>query len=225
MTIHRPSPTRLLIGASWLGVTLALVGCADDDSAAVDRDTTTPVSDQREATETPDPEPLPMTDHVVAADGLPGFAGQGSPQPQDLKAFAQAHEKGVNELRRSGFRSGATMLFDGDGQQGFALSVAVEYADPAAAEAEAERLFASNTEGDPSIRTRPLELPGVAGARAASLHGSDGGMRLTGVEIVFVDGAVMHEVFAVGEATAFDLDGVVAAVTSLHERVAGHPVA
>ena len=65
-------------------------------------------------------------------------------------------------------------------------------------------------------------MPGV---RAASIHGSDGGTRLTGVEIVFVDGDVMHEVFAVAEATAFDLDAVVAAVIALHDRVAGHPVA
>ena len=62
-------------------------------------------------------------------------------------------------------------------------------------------------------------------ARAASLHGSEDGIRLAGVEIVFVDGQVLHEIFAVGDADSIDLEAVVAAVTSLHEQVAGHPVA
>lgn len=222
MTIHLPSPTRVLVGTTALALALVLAGCGEDDESGGQRDSaaSTPASDPPD-----EPEPLPITEHVLGAGGLPGFAGQGTPEPQDVRAFAKEHEKSVEELRESGFRSGSTLLFEGEGQEGFGLSVAVEYADPAAAEAEADRLFTSNTEGDPNVRARPLEVPDVPGVRAASMHGSDRGMRLTGVEIVFIDGNVMHEVFAVGEAQSFDTDAVVAAVTALHERVTGHPIA
>jgi hypothetical protein len=213
MIIHA-LPARLLLGTTALGLAVALAGCSADAADDPEQDVAT----------APAPEPLPITDHVLDADGLPGFAGQGDAEAQDLRAFAEGHEKSVAELRRSGFRSGATLFFEGDGQEGFALSVAAEYADAGAARDEADRLFTSNTEGDPAIRTRPLDVPGVSDVRAATLHGSQGGTRLTGVEIVFVDGEVMHEVFAVGEAGSFDLDGVVAAVTALHDQVAGHPV-
>jgi hypothetical protein len=224
MMIKPPSRTSLALGSAVLGLALVLTGCADDTATSGRTDETTAPETATTTTDEPDAVPLPITDHVLGADGLPGFTGNGKPETQDLQAFAEEHDKSVGELRRSGFRSGASLFFEGDGQEGFALSVAAEYADRASADAEADRLFASNTEGDPAIRTRPLDVPGVADVRAASLHGSDHGMRLTGVEIVFVDGGVMHELFAVGEAASFDTDAVVSAAAALHDEVAGHPV-
>jgi len=215
---HTSLPHRLAGITAALALTLALAACGDDD-AAEDRATDTTAVPTEPVTE---PAALPISEHVL--NELPGFAADGRAEVQSLRDFAEAHEKPVAELRASGLRSGSTLFFEGADFEGFALSVAGEYVDADAAETEAERLFTSNTEGDPSIKTRPLTVPGVPDVRAASLHGSDGGTRLMGVEIVFVDGPVMHEVFAVGEATSFDLDAVVAAVSGLHARVAGHPV-
>ncbi len=219
--MNRTSLPHRLAGSTFvLALTLPLAACGDDNPDQ-DQD---PASGATTARTTPVAEPaaLPISEHVL--DELPGFAADGRAEVQSLRDFAEAHEKPVAELRASGLRSGSTLFFEGADFEGFALSVAAEYVDSAAAESEARRLFTSNTEGDPSIKARPLTVPDVPGVRAASLHGSDGGTRLTGVEIVFVDDQVMHEVFAVGEATSFDLDAVVAAVSDLHARVAGHPV-
>ncbi len=209
---------RLAAGAAGLVLALTLTGCGSDD----DQPAAAPAKPP--AVEETQPAPLPITDHVLGADELPGFAADGAAETQDLAAFAEAHEKPVAELRDSGLRSGSTLFFEGDAFEGFALSVAAEYVDSGAAEAEAERLFTSNTEDDPAIEARPVEVPGIPDARAASLHGSEDGMELTGVEVVFVDGEVMHEVFAVGEASGFDVDAVLAAVADLRERVAGRPL-
>ncbi len=222
--MNRTSMTRRLAGnAVVLALALPLAACGDDDptdsgssDASTQPDSTPEVVDTEEAS-------LPITAHVLSE--LPGFAADGTAEAQSLADFAEAHEKPVAELRESGLRSGSTLFFEGADFEGFALSVAGVYVDQAAAETEADRLFASNTEGDPAIKARPLDVPGVPDVRAASLHGEDGGMQLTGVEIVFVDGPVMHEVFAVGEADGFDVEAVVAAVVSLHQQVAGHPVA
>lgn len=206
-------------------ITLTLSGCADDDgdskaSAAARSDDAPSVVDPSGTTAAPTP--LPITDHVLPANALPGFAPQGRPVEEGLEAFAEAHEKDVAELRRSGFEVGTSLFFSGKGQD-FAASVAVAYTDEAAADAEADRLFTSNTEGDPAITVTPLEVPGIPGVKAAFLDGADGGTQYAGVEIVFVDGSVLHELFAVGEADRFDVDAVITAVTALYERVAGHP--
>lgn len=216
--MHSTSLHRLATGAAGLVLAISLTGCGSDDDQSAGAPETTPVAEETQAA------PLPITDHVLGGDELPGFAADGAPEVQSLAAFAEAHEKPVAELRESGLRSGSTVFFEGEDFDGFALSVAAEYVDSGAADAEAERLFASNTEDDPSIEARPLEVPGVPDARAASLHGNDDGMELTGVEVVFVEGEVMHEVFAVGQASGFDLDAVLAAVAELHERVAGRPL-
>jgi hypothetical protein len=215
---HTSLPHRLACSAAVLGLTLSIAACGDDDPDK-ERASETTADPSEPVTE---PVTIPISEHVL--DELPGFATDGRAEVQSLRDFAEAHEKPVAELRASGLRSGSTLFFEGADFEGFALSVAGEYVNPEAAETEAERLFTSNTEGDPSIRTRPLTVPGVPDVRAASLHGNDGGTRLMGVEIVFVDGHVMHEVFAVGEASSFDLDAVVAAVTDLHDRVAGNAV-
>jgi len=226
--MNRTSLRRTLTGsAAALALTVSLTACSGDDP---DRSEASDAAAPTDATAEPIVEEtsaaaLPITDHVLGVDGLPGFAADGTPEAQTVREFATAHEKTVAELRRSGLRSGSTLTFEGDEFEGFALSIAAAYVDAAAAETEAERLFTSNTVGDPAIEARPLSVPGVPGVRAASLHGSEDGTRLTGVEIVFVDGDVTHEVFAVGEAKGFDLDAVIAAVTELHARVAGHPLA
>ncbi|RHW24132.1 hypothetical protein D0Z08_25760 [Nocardioides immobilis] len=212
------SPTRVVLTLATVGLTAVLTSCGADDP------TTDDTSKDPSSMTTSVAEPLAITDHVLDGDSLPGFEPEGRPRAEDLHAFAEAHEKTPAELRESGFLSGSSLFFTGKGDD-FAISVAVAYADRAAADAEANRLFASNTEGgDPSTEVIPLEVPGVPGVLAASLVGSQGEKEYTGVEVVFVDGAVLHEVFAVGESRRFDLDAVVASVRDLYDEVAGRPL-
>lgn len=183
-------------------------------------------SDDGDTSPTPAPsaaEALPITAHVLAVDALPGLTAEEPAEEQDPEAFARAHEKKVADLLESGFVSGATQLFDGP-HHGFALSIAGRYDDPAAARTEADRLFASNSEPSPGMTVEPLEVPGVPEAQAVMMSGAQGGRQYVGVEIVFVDDTVLHEVFAVGEESRLAVDDVVDAATDLHDQVAGHPV-
>ncbi len=196
---------------------LTLSACADGDTKGGSK------PDARQQTTSTSAAPLEITDHVLPADALPGLTADGRAKEEDLADFAEAHDKTVAELRRSGFETASSLFFSGR-ERDFGISVAVQYADEAAADAEADRLFRSNTEGDDSIEVRDLELD-IPEVRAASLHGAEGGTDYTGVEIVFVEGDVLHEVFVIGESARFDLDGVVASVTDLYDEVAGRPTA
>lgn len=208
-----------MLSVAVLALAVTLTGCGADEPA---RDRPAAASPPETQTSAAAPAPLPITAHVVTA--LPGFEPDGRAEAQDARAFAKEHEKDAAELRDAGFVSGSSLFFSGKGQD-FALSVAGAYDDADAAVAEADRVFANNTEGDPSIDVTPIEVPGVPEARAATLTGKQGGTSYTGVEIVFVTDGVLHEVFAVGETRRFDVGAVVSAVTLLHEEVAGHPLA
>lgn len=205
-------------GCSLTTVTVACLALAACSSQA-DDDATAPGS----ATTAPAPATLPITEHVLAPDALPGLTAEAPPTEQGPRAFAHAHDKEVAELRASGFVSGATVFFNGP-RHAFAISVAGQYDSPSDARTEADRLFTSNAKATPGMRVDALQVPDVPGARAAVLQGAHGGRQYTGVELVFVDGSVLHEVFALAEASDFTVDDVVDAATDLHERVAGHPV-
>lgn len=216
--------TRPLLPLAALGLVLALTGCGSDEPSSKAKQDTEPIvteSATAEATPEATTNPLPITAHVVTS--LPGLEPQGEPEAQDAAAFAEAHEKTVAELRRAGFVSGSSLFFGGKGED-FGLSIAAAYEDAADAAAEADRLYASNTEGDPGIEITPVDVPGIPGAQAAAMAGDQGGTSFSGLEIVFVDGAVLHEVFAVGETARFDTDAMISAVTALYDEVQGRPL-
>jgi hypothetical protein len=215
-------PLRLVAAVGAMSLLLAgAVGCAGDDvpTAAEPAPTTSTV---RNSTA---PEPLGLEEHVVSGDGLPGFVAQAEPVRQDLRAFAREHDKTVAELRRTGMVAGTSVMFDPAGAgEGFAMSVAAQFEAEGQATAEAQRLFAANSEPDEGTDVAPLAVPGVPGAQAVTLSGRQGGTSFTGVEIVFADGVVTHELFAFGEEPAFDPQALVASATALYERVTGRPL-
>ena len=207
---------RLLLAT--LALLLLPASCGNDDPE--------PTSATEPAAEPAAAPPLTHAEHVVPADGLPGFTSDNEARRLSLSTFAEEHEKPVAELRRAGMVAGASMTFEPATKvQGFGLSVAAEFATAEQAEAEADRLFAANSEPEQGSTVDPLQVPGIPGAQAVKLAGSDGGLSFRGVEIVFTDGVVMHEIFAMGEQPAIVVADVVAAATALYERVAGRPLA
>lgn len=213
--------TRLAFAAVVTSTALLMAGCGDDAPSSPAAATPTTPSESAPS-ESPAPEPAPLTDHVVAA--LPGFTADGVATLMDLKTFAREHEKTVQELRDSGMLEAASLAFQPSGGEGFAMSIAASYASPEQAEAEATRLFAANSEPDPGTVVTPLELPGIPGGQAIRMTGKQGGLAFTGTEVVFVDGAVMHEVFAFAEDPLLSVEDVLAAATAVYTAVAGHPV-
>ncbi|MGA8256465.1 MAG: hypothetical protein WB767_07810, partial [Nocardioides sp.] len=105
-----------------------------------------------------------------------------------------------------------------------AMSIAALYATPEQARAEGERLFASNSEPDPGVTADLVEVPGASDVNAVVLSGKEDGRPFTGIEVVFVDGPVLHEVFAFAPDAMVDTDAVLASVVALHDEVAGHPL-
>jgi hypothetical protein len=216
---------RLLLPA--LTLLLLPAACGNDDpdsSASVDENTTSAAPTSAESA--PEPAPLPLVEHVMSSDGVPGFTSATEAERQDLAAFAAEHDKTVAELRKSGMVAGSALFFEPTGRvEGFGLSVAAEFATEAQAIAEADRLFDANSEPEAGSTVAPLEVPGIPGAQAVTLTGTDGGLTFHGVEIVFADGVVTHELFVMGTAPAVVAADLVAAATALYERVAGRPLA
>lgn len=170
-------------------------------------------------------EPLPLTAHVVASDALSGFETDDEPALLTVAEFAEQHEKDVAELEKDGMRAAATLeLAPSGGAPGHAMSIAVQYRSTAGARKEAARLFASNSEAEEGLTVTQVDLPGIPGGRAAQLDGEMDGQSYRGIEIVFTDGKVMHELFAFTLASNISVPDVVAAATDLYERVQGHPV-
>ena len=198
--MHNRMTSALVTGAA----VMALAACGGDDDP---------------------PEALPLTAHVVAADGLAGFERSGEVVRQDAAAFAEEHEQTPEQVEESGLVAGATAQFTGGSSgQAQATSIAVELGSDAAATQEAERLYRSNSEPDPGVTARALEVSGIPGAKAVQLSGKEEGQPFKGVEVVFADGRVMHEVFAFGPAADISAPAVLAAARALYERVEGHPL-
>jgi hypothetical protein len=207
---------RILLPA--LSLLLLPAGCGNDDPGPTAAEPTASSS-------TPAPAPLPLTDHVVPPGDLPGFTTDAVAEHQDLAAFAAEHDKTVAELRKTGMVAGTSLFFEPTAEvEGFGLSVAAEFETEAQAIAEGNRLFAANSEPEPGSTVSPLDVAAIPGAQAVTLAGKDGGKTFNGVEIVFADGLVVHELFAIGEDPAIAVEDLVAVATALYERVAGHPL-
>jgi hypothetical protein len=222
-TSHRPPALRLATAAGLVSLLLGgAVSCTDSDEpaqAAEPSPTSSAVAPSAE------PAALGLEAHVLDRGDLPGFAAQGRPVVQDLEAFAREHDKTVAELRGTGMVAGSSVMFDPAAGEGFAMSVAARFADEGQARTEAARLFAANAEPEDGTTAAPLAVPGVPGAEAVTLTARHAGTSFTGVEIVFSEGVVTHELFAFGEESRFDPQDAVSAAIALYERVAGHPLA
>lgn len=162
----------------------------------------------------------PLIDHVAGRADLPGLRVTAAPREQTLARFAAAHEKRVTALRAAGYRATAESAFGTTRGPSNGFSIAVRMRDAATATREANRLFASNSAPEPGTRVKPLAVPGVAGARAVTLSGSDDGTRFTGVEVVWTSGPVLHEIFLVGLAGRVSPAAVARAAGAVAARVA-----
>jgi hypothetical protein len=169
--------------------------------------------------------PSPLTAHVIPADGLPGFSADGEPALQTKAEFAEQHDKTVAELDKIGVLSGAGLEFDPeDKNPGFGMSIALQFSSAEEAETEAARLFASNSDAEEGTTVKRLEVPGIPGGRAVQLDGEMKGQPVRGIEIVFVEGTVLHEIFAFTLVDAISVEDLIAAATDLYDEVAGRPV-
>src|SRR5687767_1522253 len=84
------------------------------------------------------PSALPLTAHVVPADGLPGFGADSEPVAVTKAAFAEQHDKTVAELDKMGMLSGASLEFGPDDENpGTAMSIALHFSSAEQAENEA----------------------------------------------------------------------------------------
>ncbi len=208
---------RFTVAAAGTALLVALTSCGGS--------TATPTG-----AATPPPEPTPaalaLSEHVLSGTDLPGFVSDAEPTVQDLAAFAEEHDKDITKLERSGMVRGTTVQFEPATQaHAFALSIAAQYTTEDAAQREADRLFAANSEADPGMKVTPLEVPGIAKAQAVTKTGARKGTPYTGVEIVFVDDTVLHEVFAIGTDPVVSVASILESVQSLYAKVHGHPVA
>ena len=99
------------------------------------------------------------------------------------------------------------------------FSIAARMSSAAAARREARRLFGANSEPEPGTTAERVDVPGVRGARGVVLRGGDDGMALTGVEVVWTTGSVLHELFVFGRRSAVRPGHVVRAVRRIDARV------
>jgi hypothetical protein len=104
------------------------------------------------------------------------------------------------------------------------MSIALQFSSPEAAEREAARLFASNSEAEEGTTATAVEVPGIPGGKAVQLDGEMKGQQVRGVEVVFVDGTVLHEIFAFTLVDAISVRDLVGAATDLYDSVQGRPV-
>ena len=167
---------------------------------------------------------LPLSDHVVTKSD--NFKLTEKPTVQSVDEFAAAHEHNASELQERGLVRGTTAEFAPKDEDffGHALSVAEEFETAEQAQAEADRLFASNSEPPPGATVRPLEIGGIPGVQAVAITGDFEGTSAAGVEIVFVDGNVLHEIFAMGAESLINVDDFVAAAEALYASIADHAV-
>ncbi|MDZ5619563.1 hypothetical protein [Nocardioides bizhenqiangii] len=195
---------------------LALTSCAAPDEDRASDGSGTATQPDREVT-------LTLDEHVLTE--IAGFDADGTATVQGVAAFAKAHQHKPEELRERGLVRGVTQTFAPEGKafgQGF--SVAEEFATAEQAGDEAERLFASNSAPPRGAEAVPLEVPRVPDADAVVITGDFEGEPVTGVEIVFVDGVVLHELFVVGEDPLVSPAVLADAAADLYESVTGRPL-
>ena len=164
----------------------------------------------------------PLADHVAGPGDLPAATFRSDPHAVALRDFAREHEHSVAALRRRGYRRAAESAFGVGRQPTMGFSIAVRMSSAAAARREARRLFRANSEAEPGTTAERVAIPGVRGARGVVLRGRDGGVSLTGVEVVWTTGAVLHELFVFGRRAAVRPADVVRAVQRIDARVIPH---
>ena len=210
-------------GLAAFAVTLlvGLTACSSNDTSPTDARASATVTTD---TPTPSPDPLPLTRHVVTE--LAGFKADGRPQHQSLRAFAKAHHKTVSELAEIGLVGGVTVMFRPNAEApGKAMSIAEQLRSPEAAQTEADRLFAANSEPDPGGTATTLEIAGIPGVQAVQSTGKFQGHPFTSVYVVFIQGTVVHELFAIGVDPLVSVPGLTDAATTLFQETHGHPLA
>ncbi len=193
-------------------------------SACSSSDTESATSNPRPSSAAPVTEtPLALTSHVIA--NLPGFKASAEPQLQDLVAFAKAHDHKAADLEAAGLVAGVTVMFTPNGEvPGNALSIAEQFSTPAQATTEAQRLFAANAEPDPGATATPITVDQIPGAQAVAVTGKFKGHPFSSVEIVYVEGSVVHELFAIGGDPLVDPTAYVEMISELHQSTSGHPI-
>ena len=199
---------------------LALTSCASAETT--DPTVATPTSPAA-ISEVPEPEPLPLTAHAVSR--LVGWTPDGPPQQGSLKSFARSHREKVSELTEKGVIAGVTVMFQPEGKaKANAMSTVEVFASDEEAQAEAARLFTVNSEPEPNSNASPLKVPGIPNAQAVQITGAFRGQPFTKVEIVYVQGAVLHELFAIGVDPVVVVPAFTDAALEAYERTAGHPL-
>lgn len=171
----------------------------------------------------PKSEALPLTAHVV--DALPGFTASGTAQLLSREEFAEQHDKSVADLEKAGVLGASVQEFVPDDEApGMAMSIAVQYRSTAAAEKEATRLFASNSAAEDGTTVTPVDVPGIPGARAVQLDGEMDEQQVRGLEVVFVEEKVVHELFAFTLSSGISVADLIAAVSEMYTEVQGRRV-
>ncbi len=201
---------RTLLTTLTIGLAAATTaGCGSDDTDApptVARASTTAAA---------------LRAHVAGPADLPGLRVVSAPRDETLAQFAKTHDKTVAELRAAGYRAAAESAFQTLKGRSNGFSIAIRMRDGAAATREAKRLFTANSASEPGQRVTPLPVPGVAGARAVTLSGTDDGVRFTGAEVIWTTGPVLHELFLIGLAGQVDPAAVARSARSVDARVTG----
>ncbi|MFY9264625.1 MAG: hypothetical protein WAO61_04270 [Solirubrobacterales bacterium] len=169
------------------------------------------------------PAPISIDQRPITSAELGGIAVADQPEPQTVAQFAKAHNKTVAELKATGMTSGTAQQFKLNGP-GTTFSVVAAYETPEQAKTEAARLFKSNSTQDEGVKVKPLEISGVPGAQAIALSGEQDGQDFTGYEIVYSDGNLVYELFAIGSTEEVSSSAGMKAVQSQYDRVQGHPL-
>lgn len=168
-------------------------------------------------------EALPINQRPVTSSELGGIASDGPVAVEGLAEFAKSHEKSEAELKSAGFVEAGTQAFKLEGP-GNSFSIVAVYDTVEQAEAEATRLYESNSKPEEGVDISPLEVPGVPGAKANALKSTDPDRPGVGYEIIYTDGSVLYELFAIGTPEEIDSAAGVKAAEAQYARVMGRPL-
>jgi hypothetical protein len=105
----------------------------------------------------------------------------------------------------------------------FGISALERLESPSRAVAQARRLVTANGSSEPGLSARAIAVPGIPGAVGARKPGAWAGRDLVAHDVVWVDGPLVHELFALGLADRLRQADVLAAATAIHDRTAGAP--
>jgi hypothetical protein len=169
------------------------------------------------------PAPIAVNQRTITSAELGGLTAAAPAKAQTVAQFAKDHNKTVEELKASGMTAGTAQQFKLKGP-GTTFSIVSSYHSADQAMAEAARLFKSNSEQEKGVTVKPLDISGVPGAHAVTLSGKQDGETFSGYEIVYSDGNLVYELFAIGTPDEVNADTGAKAVQSQFGRVQGHPL-